>query len=80
MALDTLPGLRRKAVSNVFGGMGGRAPFSMAIEAYFDTPEAMEQALLSEQGTEAGTILIRFAGPSVVALFADTLEESYEPD
>lgn len=77
MKLEELPGLRRKAVSTVYGATGGAVPFSHIIEVYFDSREAMEAALTSPAGVEAGRILRQFAGPDAVNLFADTFEESY---
>lgn len=75
--LDALPGLRRKAVSDVFGAMSGRMPYHTIIEAYFDSREAMEQALISPEGVAAGRALQRFAGPDATTMYAHTLEEAY---
>jgi len=78
--LDQLPGLRRKTVSSVYGAMGGRIPFDTIVEAYFDDQATLEAALTSEPGSEAGRLLIEFAGPDALALYADVLEESYDAD
>lgn len=77
MKLDELPGLRRKAVSDVYGAMGGPAPYTTIVEAYFDSRQAMEAALTSDNGVEAGRALLGFAGRDAVTLYANTLEESY---
>ncbi len=77
MKLEELPGLRRKAVSTVYGARGGRMPYSVVVETYFDDPEAMEAALTSPPGVEAGALLLHFAGPDAITLFAETFEESY---
>ena len=78
--LDQLPGLRRKSVSSVYGALGGKIPFDTIVEAYFDDQPALEAALTSEAGAEAGRLLIQFAGPDALALYADVLEESYDAD
>lgn len=78
MKLDDLPGLRRKAVSDVYGAMGGPAPYTTIVEATFDTREAMEAALLSESGVAAGQALLGLAGRDAITLYAHTLEEDYE--
>lgn len=78
MLLEALPGLRRKAVSDVYGAMGGPAPYTTIIEATFDSRQAMEAALLSESGVAAGQALLGLAGPDAVTLYAHTLEENYE--
>lgn len=77
MKLDALPGLRRKAVSDVFGSMSPSTPYTTIIEAVFDSRQAMEQALTSPEGAAAGRALQRFAGPDAVTLYAHSLEESY---
>ena len=78
--LDDLPGVRRKAVSNVYAGPGGPAPFEAIVELYFDDREALRTALTSEVGVEAGNKLLDFAGPDAVTLFADVLEEEFESE
>ncbi|GAB4472527.1 MAG: hypothetical protein Kow00124_10660 [Anaerolineae bacterium] len=80
IALDALPGLRRKSVGHVFGGLAGHMPYSLVIEAYFDSRAALEQALLSPAGVTAGQSLLRLTGPNALALYADVLEEYYEPE
>lgn len=79
MELEAIPGLRRKAVSTVYGSQSGKLPFSAMVEATFDTREAMQSALSSDPGTEAGRTLLQFAGPDAIVLFTDTLEETFEP-
>lgn len=76
MKLEALPGLRRKAVSDVYGSMRGPSPYATVVEATFDSREAMEAALVSATGVEAGHALLSFAGQDAIVLYADTLEES----
>lgn len=78
--IDQLPSLRRKEVGTMFGGMQGRMPYGQIIEASFDSREALQEALTSEAGIEAGKLLISFAGTDAIALYADVLEESYPVD
>ncbi len=75
--LDQLPQLRRKAVSTVYSGPGGFIPFHAVVEAYFDSQADLQAALASEVGVEAGRILLHFAGPDSITLFAEVLEETY---
>lgn len=77
MKLEKLPGLRRKAVSSVYAGPGGFAPFHAVVEAFFDNRIALQEALTSEPGIEAGKSLLHFAGPDSITLFAEIMEESY---
>ncbi len=76
MSLEALPGIRRKAVNQVYAGPGGMAPYRMVIEAYFDDREALQTALTSEPGVRAGNLLLSFAGPDAVTLFAEVMEEA----
>jgi uncharacterized protein (TIGR02118 family) len=78
MLVDDLPGLRRKAVSNVYAGPGGAAPFEAVVELYFDDRAALRTALTSPVGVEAGQKLLDFAGPDAVTLFAHVLEEEID--
>ena len=75
MLLETLPGIRRKAVSTVFAGPGGMIPYQTVVEVYFDDREALLGALASPQGVEAGQELIASFGPDAVILYADSMEE-----
>lgn len=75
--LDSLPGMKRKAVSSVYSGPGGFMPFHAVVEAYFENPAALQSALLSPQGVEAGQALVDFAGVDAITLFAEVMEEAY---
>ncbi len=77
MAVDKLPGLRRKTVANVYAGPGGFTPFQSVVEAYFDNHAAMQAALTSPPGVTAGKLLLGLAGGDAITMFAETMEESY---
>lgn len=77
MKLEALPGLRRKAVSSIYGASSGLSPYETIIEAAFDDHAALEAALTSPSGVEAGKTLLAFAAPDALILFADALEQSY---
>jgi uncharacterized protein (TIGR02118 family) len=72
---ERMPGLRRVSVSRVVGGPGGATDIKLLHELYFDDLEALQVALASEQGQEAGRALIAFAGEDVSIYFAQHLEE-----
>ncbi|HEC24109.1 MAG TPA: EthD family reductase [Chloroflexi bacterium] len=81
MLLEKLPGIRKKAVNSVYSGPGGLMPYRTVIEVYFDDRAALEAALTSEAGVEAGNALFNFAGPDAITLFADVMEEAFDgPD
>jgi uncharacterized protein (TIGR02118 family) len=74
--LEKLPGVRRKSVGGVWGSPGGPPPFATMIELWFDDRGALETALLSPAGQQAGRDLFDFAGNPMV-LYVDTSEEGY---
>ncbi len=78
MSLETLPGLRKKAVNTVYAGPGGLAPYRAVIEIYFDDRPSLEAALTSPEGVRSGHMLLDFAGPDAITLFADVMEEAYD--
>ena len=77
MSLDQLPGMRRKSVSNVYAAPGGLPHYRDVVEVVFDDRTALEAALTSPAGIDAGSRLVRFAGPDAISLFAEFLEEDY---
>src|SRR5574341_1009071 len=77
MKMEALPGLRRKSVSTVYAAPGGMIPFGAVVEVTFDDHAALQAALTSPPGVEAGNLLNTLAGPDAMILYADVLEESY---
>ena len=77
MILEDLPGLLKKAVNNVYSGPGGLVPFRTVVELTFSDRGALEAALTSDPGVEAGNALLKLAGPDAVTLFADVMEEDF---
>ena len=77
MKMEALPGLRRKSVSTVYAAPGGIISFSAVVEVTFEDHAALEAALTSPPGVEAGQTLKSLAGPDAIILYADVLEESY---
>jgi uncharacterized protein (TIGR02118 family) len=75
--VDHLPGMLRKAVSHIYAGPGGFVPYHAVVEAYFENPAALQAALTSPPGVEAGNALTAFAGADAITLFAEVLEENY---
>ncbi len=80
MSLERLPGIRKKVVNNVYSGPNGLVPFREVIEVFFDDRTALEHALISAPGIQAGEALVAFAGPDAVTLFAETMEEGFDSD
>jgi uncharacterized protein (TIGR02118 family) len=81
---EKMPGIRRVTVSRVYGSPAGPADLHLVHEFYFDDSEALQSALVSPQGVEAGQALMSIAGSFVSLCFAEHLEEdrprAAEPD
>jgi uncharacterized protein (TIGR02118 family) len=81
---ERMPGIRRVTVSRVYGGPAGSADLHLVHEIFFDDAEALQRALVSPEGVEAGQALMSIAGSFVSLCFAEHLEEdrpdATEPD
>jgi uncharacterized protein (TIGR02118 family) len=76
---DQLPGLRRVIVSHVQGGPSGPAEVELIHELYFDSREALLEAMGSPAGVAAGQCLVRLTHDqpgAVTMLFADHMEDA----
>jgi len=73
---EKMPGLRREVISQVqqtlVGGKDG--PVEMIHELFFDSRQALDEALESPLGQAAGQWLQRFAGGQVTILISEHLE------
>ncbi len=73
--LEKMPGIRRRQACVVLGGPAGKSPYYRILEFYFDDYAALDAALLSAPGREAGSELIQFAGREVELVFADVFKD-----
>jgi len=71
----TLPGLRRETTSRITIKMFGSSPLTLIHELYFDTADAVREALNSATGTEAGKTLQRITKGNVTLLLAEHQED-----
>jgi len=72
---ERMPGLRRVAVSRVVGGPEPGDDLHLIHEFYFDDMAALQEAMGSPEGQEAGKALMSFAAGAVKVYFAEHLEE-----
>ena len=70
-----IPGLRRETTSRVSYKMFGNHPFALIHELFFDSADAVRQALNSPTGVKAGQTLQRITGGRVTLLLAEHLED-----
>ena len=73
--MERIPDVKRRQVIDVLGSPSGKSPYYRILEVYFENREAMDAALLSERGQEAGKELARFGSDTIEIIFANTYEE-----
>lgn len=74
--VERMPGIKRRAVTNVLGSPAGSSPYYRILEAYFDDQSQLETAMLSPIGQEAGGHMSNFPPGSFELVLADVYEES----
>jgi len=72
---ERMPGIRRRQVVHALGSPQGVPPLSRQLELYFDSQAAMQAALMSPQGQEAGAELNRFPAGSVATWYGEVYED-----
>lgn len=72
---EAMKGIRKVTVSTITGGPDGDAGYYKIHELYFDSQQALFDALQSRAGKLAGYALNDIAGDIATVLFADVLED-----
>lgn len=72
---ESMPGLRRVAVSRVTGGLTDKVDLHMVHEFFFDDAQAVKNAMASPDGQAAGRALMAFGAEYTTLYFAEHLEE-----
>lgn len=73
--LEKMPGVIRQQANMVVGSPLGASPYYRLLEFYFENMDALDAAMTSPEGREAGQGLIAYAGKLVDLLFVDVFEE-----
>lgn len=73
--IERMPGIQRRQVVDILGSPQGATTYHRILEVYFADYAAMQAAMLSKAGQEAGSELGRFSPGSFELLFADLYEE-----
>jgi uncharacterized protein (TIGR02118 family) len=73
---ERMPGIRRVSVTRILGGASEAPEFHLIHEFYFDSLEALQHAMASEEGQKAGQALMSFAKDSATIMLAEHLEEA----
>lgn len=74
--LEQMPGILRRQVASVTGAPQPPAAFYRMLSLDFADEEALQAALLSAPGQEAGRIIRRLPRETYEVLFAENYEES----
>jgi uncharacterized protein (TIGR02118 family) len=69
------PGLRRLEITHIIPAPLGDVRYHLMSEMYFDSREAMDEALSSPEGKAVSKDLMSFAAPLVTVFFGETQEE-----
>ena len=73
--MERLPGIIRRQANVVLGSPGGKSPFLRILELYFENFEALDRAMVSLEGRNAGADLVKFMGKNVDMIFSEVFEE-----
>ena len=73
-ATRSIPNVKRVTVARAIGAPRGEPPFYLIQEMYFDDMAALNQALNSLEGRNAGAVLMSFARETVSLMFAEVWE------
>ncbi|TAK12421.1 MAG: hypothetical protein EPO32_09010 [Anaerolineae bacterium] len=72
---EQMPGLRRETTSRVDRLLHGRYHLGIIHELFFDSMDALKQAMNSDVGQETGRVLQRITDGKFSLLMADHLED-----
>jgi uncharacterized protein (TIGR02118 family) len=74
--VERIPNIQRRQVNSVLGSPLGETPLYRILEVYFESYEAMDAALRTPAGQEAGGELRRLPAGTFQMIFADVFEEA----
>lgn len=76
--VESMPALRREAISRVDGFLYGATPYVQMHELFFENLKAAQESMASEQGRAAGKLLQAMTGGRMALFFADHKEDDLE--
>ena len=76
--VETMPALKREAISRVERFLYGEIPYAQMHELYFENLDAAQEAMASDQGRTAGKLLQAMTGGRMALFFADHKEDDLE--
>ncbi|MFG6115905.1 EthD family reductase [Thalassobacillus cyri] len=71
-----IPGLREMKVTRVTGSpMGGEGKYYLMCEMYYDSYDALQEAMKTDEGKASGKDLMGFAGDYVTLMVGEEVDE-----
>ncbi|KPB06520.1 EthD family reductase [Bacillus sp. CHD6a] len=71
-----IPGLRKMEVTKVVGSpMGGEGKYYLMCEMYYDSQDALKQAMRTDEAKASGKDLMSFAGDLVTLMIGEEVNE-----
>ena len=75
---EAMPGLQREAAGQVTQHLYGQMPVGRVHELFFENRAALQAAMSSTAGVEAGKVLQRITGGHITLLIVEHREDSIE--
>jgi uncharacterized protein (TIGR02118 family) len=71
-----IPGLRKSVVTKVVGSpMGGEGKYYLMCEMYYDSHEALKEAMKTDEAKASGKDVMKFAGELVTLMIGEEVAE-----
>ncbi|KGX90193.1 EthD family reductase [Pontibacillus marinus] len=71
-----IPGLRDMKVTKMLGSpMGGEAKYYLMAEMYYDSMEAFQEAMKTDEAKASGKDVMSFAGDLVTMMIGEEIDE-----
>ncbi|MBU8906447.1 EthD family reductase [Desertibacillus haloalkaliphilus] len=70
-----IPGLRKMEVTKIVGSPTGKSDYHLLCEMYYDSHEALKEAMKTEEAKASGKDLMGFAGELVTMMIGEEVNE-----
>lgn len=70
-----IPGLRKMEVTKIVGSPMGKSEYYLMCEMYYDSHEALKEAMKTDESKASGKDLMSFAGDLVTLVIGEEVNE-----
>lgn len=70
-----IPGLQKMEVTRIVGSPMGDSEFYLLCEMYYESHEALQQAMKTDEGKASGRDVMKFAGDIVTLMIGEEVNE-----